>query len=249
MIQLFNFILLIIIIIKIWGIKVPSKHKVKGKKLIIDTCALIDGRILELASAGFVSQELIIPEFVTHELQILADGSDPHKRERARYGLDVVKDLQNSKNCIVTMDHTTIEGRLPTDDKLVVLSKKFNAPLYTTDYNLQKIAEIEGVNVLNVNDLAQKLRPVALPGENKTIKILQKGQSSQQGVGYLEDGTMVVVEHAAKIIGKVVEVEITRTHQTVAGKMLFAEIKKIPITSQNIHEYSGRLKKRKQITS
>lgn len=195
----------------------------RQRRLILDTCGLIDGRLLQLAKSGFVPEELIIPEFVLHELQMLADGADAHKRERARFGLDVVKELQNEQDITVTIDTTHFE-RQPNDDKLVELAQKLNAPLYTTDFNLNKLADIKSVKVLNVNELAQNLRSVALPGEKCLVKILQKGSNPKQGVGYLDDGTMVVVDGAAKLIGKSMEVEITRVHQTVAGKMLFAEV-------------------------
>ncbi len=192
----------------------------KQRKLVIDTCALIDGRIVELVDSGFIQDTLIVPEFVLHELQMLADGADAHKRERARFGLDVVKELQDSANTTVVIDHTE-HARQPNDDKLIALAQHLKSPLYTTDYNLSKLAEIKSVKVLNVNELAQNLRPVAIPGEHKNIKILQKGSNARQGVGYLEDGTMVVVDGAARLVGKTLEVEVTRTHQTVAGKMLF----------------------------
>lgn len=192
----------------------------KPRKLILDTCGLIDGRIIELSNSGFVPEQLIVPDFVLHELQMLADGADAHKRERARFGLDVVRELQESKTCKVVIDHS-VTDRQPNDDKLVTLALRTGAQLYTTDYNLNKLADIKGVPVLNVNELAQNLRPVALPGERKLVKILQKGSNAKQGVGYLEDGTMVVVDGAARYIGKSLEIEVTRTHQTVAGKMLF----------------------------
>lgn len=199
----------------------------KSKKMVLDSCALIDGRIVELTKLGFVPDELIVPEFVVHELQLLADGNDSHKRERARYGLDVVKELQGSDNATVSIDPTDM-GRQPTDDKLVALASKLNAGLYTTDYNLNKVADIKGVQVLNVNELAQQLRPTALPGERKTVKILQKGSNPKQGVGYLDDGTMIVVDDAANQVNKIIEVEVTRIHQTMAGKMLFANLIKQP---------------------
>lgn len=204
----------------------------KSRKLILDTCALIDGRIIELGRSGFVPDELIVPEFIIHELQLLADGGDAHKRERARYGLDVVKELQDSRFCTVIINRDPVADKRATDDKLVALAKKLGAHLYTTDYNLNKVAEIEGVKVLNVNELAQYLRPVALPGEKKQVKILERGQNRNQGVGYLEDGTMIVVENAGKLVGKVVEAEVTRMHQTVAGKMLFAHLVATPKPSQ-----------------
>lgn len=195
----------------------------KSRKLVLDSCALIDGRIIDLAQSGFVHDELIVPEFVLHELQMLADGGDAHKRERARYGLDVVQQLQDNKICTVTIDHSISRAGL-TDDKLVELALAKSADLYTTDYNLQKLAEIKDVRVLNVNDLAQKLRPTALPGEKKRIKIVQKGSNPKQGVGYLDDGTMIVVDNAVRLISRMVEVEVTRVHQTVAGKMIFADL-------------------------
>lgn len=201
--------------------------------MVLDTCALIDGRIVELTKLGFVPDELIVPEFVVHELQMLADGNDAHKRERARYGLDIVKELQQSDNATVIVDHSDNSVK-PTDDKLVDLANKLKAGLYTTDYNLNKVADIKGVKVLNVNELAQQLRPTALPGEKKTVKILQKGSNPKQGVGYLDDGTMIVVDDAANQINKIIEVEVTRIHQTMAGKMLFAtQINKpAPVKSQ-----------------
>lgn len=206
-----------------------SSPKGKGNKMVLDTCALIDGRIVELARLGFVPDELIVPEFVVHELQMLADGNDAHKRERARYGLDVVRELQDSPHAATVVDHSDTSST-PTDDKLVKLAKKLGAGLYTTDYNLNKVADIEGVRVLNVNELAQQLRPVALPGERKTVKILQKGSNPKQGVGYLDDGTMVVVDDGMRQINKFVEVEVTRIHQTMAGKMIFANLLEKPTT-------------------
>lgn len=220
-IQTILLVALIAIIVRYRPQKAPAKHKTR--KMVMDTCALIDGRILELSRSGFVPDELIVPEFVLHELQMLADGADAHKRERARFGLDVVKGLQESTSCKVTIDSTDF-GRKPNDDKLVDLAIQKKAPLYTTDFNLNKLAEIKGVPVLNVNELAQNLRPSALPGEKKTVKILQKGSNPKQGVGYLDDGTMVVIEGAVKLIGKTVQVEVTRVHQTVAGKMLFGDL-------------------------
>lgn len=217
------------------GVKPSSK----SRKMVLDTCALIDGRIVELARLGFVPDELIVPEFVVHELQMLADGNDPHKRERARYGLDVVRELQDSPHATTVVDHSDTSS-MPTDDKLVKLAKKLGAGLYTTDYNLNKVADIEGVRVLNVNELAQHLRPIALPGEKKTVKILQKGSNPKQGVGYLDDGTMVVVDDGMKFINKFVEVEVTRIHQTMAGKMIFANMINKPVATKPAHPVRKR---------
>jgi uncharacterized protein YacL len=238
MIDLLQLALLIFIAYVLWdqhhpALPVIGKRSPKHK-VILDTCALIDGRIAELSHAGFVPEELIVPEFVLHELQLLADGADPHKRERARFGLDVVQELQDSSSVAVIIDHSQIPEKHAIDDKLVALAKRLNARLYTTDYNLNKVAEIEGVRVMNVNELAQQLRPTALPGEHKTVKIVQKGSSAKQGVGYLDDGTMIVVEDAAGLVGKSVSVEVTRTHQTVAGKMLFGDLATLPAPKRTV---------------
>lgn len=198
---------------------------VKRRKIILDSCALIDGRVVEITSSGFVADELIIPQFILNELQLLADGTDSHKRERARFGLDIAHQLQDTAPNRVTIDRTVFAGTTATDDKLVLLAKKLSAQLYTTDYNLGKVAAVEGVHVLNVNELAQGLRPITLPGETLKIKIIQKGSNRDQGVGYLEDGTMIVVDGGSRHVGQVMPVTVTRMHQTVAGKMVFGQIR------------------------
>jgi uncharacterized protein YacL len=194
-------------------------------KIVLDSCALIDGRIVEVVRTGFMADELIIPQFILNELQLLADGHDSHKRERARYGLDIAHELQDTAPMKVTIERTVFPNVVATDDKLVALAKKLRGQLYTTDYNLSKVAAVEGVRVLNVNELSQSLRPITLPGETITIKIIQKGSSRDQGVGYLEDGTMIVVDGGARFVGKTVPVTVTRMHQTVAGKMVFGQVK------------------------
>lgn len=213
----------------------------RQRKIILDSCALIDGRVAEIVRSGFVSDELVIPQFVLNELQLLADGHDGHKRERARFGLDIAHELQDAAfGLTVTIDRTSFPEVPATDDKLIALAKKVEGFLYTTDYNLAKVAAIERVSVLNVNELAQALRPVALPGEALNIKITQKGSNPNQGVGYLEDGTMIVIEGGARHIGQIVEVMVTRMHQTVAGKMVFGQIKEQPRTQQpRQHESAG----------
>lgn len=193
----------------------------KQKIALMDSSALIDGRVVELAKAGFVPYELAVPEFIVAELQLLADGNDSHKRERARFGLEVVQELQREPNVSVRIERTKVQAKT-TDDKLVKLAKQINADLFTTDYNLNQVANIEGVRVLNVNELSHALRPVALPGEGFEVKVVQAGSNRDQGVGYMEDGTMIVIDGARRDIGHNVKVRITRTHQTVAGKMLFA---------------------------
>ncbi|MGH7196551.1 MAG: PIN/TRAM domain-containing protein [Candidatus Saccharimonadales bacterium] len=197
------------------------RRQVKNQ-MVVDTSGLIDGRIVEIVNSGFIPQRIIIPQFVIAELQHLADQSDPFKRERARFGLEVVRRLQDMRQNEVVIMAAPFKRVKEVDDKLVALAKRYGALLYTTDFNLNQVAEIEGVRVLNVNELAQALRVAHLPGEKAEIKITQLGQDKTQGVGYLEDGTMVVVEQAAKWLGQKVEVEFSRILQTQAGKMMFA---------------------------
>lgn len=198
-----------------------DSQKVKNQ-MVVDTSGLIDGRIIDIVGSGFVPQRLIVPQFVVAELQFLADQGDAYKRERARYGLEVVRRLQDMRQTEVVIKPGMAKGIKEVDDKLVALAKKSGAMLYTTDFNLNQVAQIEGVRVLNVNELAQGLRAMHLPGEKREIKITQVGQDRTQGVGYLEDGTMVVVEQAAKKLNQHVQVEFTRMLQTQAGKMMFA---------------------------
>jgi uncharacterized protein YacL len=193
-----------------------------GRSIILDSCALIDGRIVELAEAGFTPEILVVPSFVIRELQLLADGSDSQKRERARFGLDIANKLKELSRVTVVIERKDC-GVMPTDDKLLLLAKALKAPLYTTDFNLSKVAAVEGVKVLNVNELAQKLKPTFLPGERFVVSVMQKGSGRGQGVGYTDDGTMVVVEQAERMIGKQVPVEVDRMINTVAGKMIFAK--------------------------
>lgn len=207
----------------VWALGRRPKNA-NGPQIILDTCALIDGRVVEIAKSGFISQTIIIPQFVIAELQYLADHGDSHKRERSRFGLDVVRELQALDMVGVEISRENFDDIKEVDDKLVKLAKLKKAMLYTTDYNLNKVAKIEGVVVLNVNELSHALRPLYLPGEQIEIKITQVGQDPSQGVGYLEDGTMVVVEQAARRLGQKVLVECSRILQTQAGKMMFAVV-------------------------
>lgn len=201
----------------------PARSTGSGA-VIVDTCALIDGRIRDLLDAGFITQQLYIPSRVVQELQYLADHGDAHKRSRARFGLDVVQKLQEASHDQVSVIEDSEGSDEQVDDVLVSLALEHDASLYTTDYNLNKVARIHGVPVLNVNELAHALRPIHLPGESVTVKIVQKGEAHSQGVGYLEDGTMTVVEGAAQRIGQHVTAEVERMLQTEAGKMVFARM-------------------------
>lgn len=204
-----------------------SKPQSSGKKkasIILDTCALIDGRIKDIYATGIVNTEVVVPKFVLRELQMLADGSDNHKRSRARYGLDIAQALREQLGDMYIIDDYQ-PGATTTDDNLLLLAKKRGAILCTTDYNLNKVAANEGVTVFNVNELAHAMRPNFLPGEEQEVKLLQKGESRGQAVGYLEDGTMVVVDNAAHLLQTKQVVVIERSLQTVAGKMSFAHLK------------------------
>jgi uncharacterized protein YacL len=228
LIQTMAIVIIGIIVVK-KELPILASKKEKQKAVILDSCALIDGRIVDLVRAGFIPYKLVVPEFILSELQMLADGNDSHKRERARFGLEVVQQLQREPSVEVEVDKTPIADRM-NDDKLVSLALEISADLFTTDFNLNQVASIKGVRVLNVNELSQALRPVSLPGENLEIKILQPGSNRDQGVGYMEDGTMIVVDGARKDIGKTITVKTTRTHQTVAGKMVFGTKLAVPKT-------------------
>lgn len=202
--------------------KLPRSTNSKKRMILVDTSVLIDGRIISVAKSGFIGDTLVIPRSVIGELQFLADNADHDKRSRARYGLDVVKELQEMAEVDVTILQDGSKAEEGVDERLLKLAKKHNGVIATIDYNLNKVAVVEGITVLNVNELAQSLRMAYLPGEKIMLELVQKGQDSHQAVGYLTDGTMVVVEHASSQVGKKVEVEFIRSLQTAAGKMMFA---------------------------
>lgn len=192
------------------------------ESIILDTSALIDGRIQAIARSGFISARLIVPKSVVRELQYMADKADHDKRERARYGLDMIRSLQALEGVTVEVFDDGETHAAGVDEQLIMIAKKTGGRLCTTDYNLNKVARVESIKVVNVNELAHALRPMHLPGERLTITIVQAGQGDDQGVGYLDDGTMVVVDRAKRLIGEAVEVEAVRVLQTEAGRMLFA---------------------------
>ena len=194
---------------------------------ILDTSAIIDGRILDVAQTGFLEGTIVLPRFILAELQGVADSSDPLRRTRGRRGLSVVTELQKLRELSIEIPETTLKDleRDKVDEALVVLAKRLNGKVITTDYNLNQIAQIEGVSVLNVNDLANSLKPMLLPGEIVEIDIIRVGKENHQGVGYLDDGTMLVVEDGYRHIGERVKVTVTSMLQTSAGRMVFGRIK------------------------
>ncbi len=191
-----------------------------GREIVVDTSAIIDGRIGEIASTGFLSGTLLVPRLVLEELQHIADSTDPLRRGKGRRGLEVLTALE--KNTNITIQIIETEGRVKTvDAKLVQMAKARGAAIMTTDYNLNRVAEIQRVPVLNVNELSNALRPTVLPGEELVVKVVSKGKEKGQGVAYLPDGTMIVVENGERMVGQELTTVVSRSLQTVAGKMIF----------------------------
>jgi uncharacterized protein YacL len=192
---------------------------------ILDTSVIIDGRIADICETGFVEGTLITPRFVLDELQHIADSSDSLKRSRGRRGLDILNRMQKSVGVnieVVDQDFPKIKG---VDGKLIALAKKMGGKIITNDFNLNKVAELQGIKILNVNELANALKPVVLPGELMTVKVIKEGKEPGQGVAYLDDGTMVIVDNAVRHQGETVEVIVTSVLQTTAGRMIFSELK------------------------
>ncbi len=190
---------------------------------IIDTSVIIDGRISDLCETGFLEGSLMVPQFVLHELQLVADSSDSLKRNRGRRGLDILQKMQKTSGVhvqIIEHDFPKIRG---VDLKLIELAKMTDAKIITNDFNLNKVAQVQGVTVLNINDLANALKPVVLPGETMRVFILKEGKEYNQGVAYLDDGTMVVVDNARKMISKTIDIAVTSVLQTTAGRMIFGK--------------------------
>ncbi len=194
---------------------------------LVDTSTIIDGRIADICETGFIQGTFVIPQFVLYEVQHIADQQDPVKRTRGRRGLDVLHRLQKQNFVRVKIVDYDFPKLKDVDSKLIALAKKLNAKIITNDYNLNKVAELQGIEVLNMNQLATALKPVILPGEVMNIKILKEGKEYGQGIGYLDDGTMVVVDEAKKMLGKTVDVIVTSVLQTTSGRMIFAKLKEL----------------------
>ena len=195
-----------------------------GRSILVDTSVIIDGRIADIANTGFLSGTLLIPHFVLNELQYIADSPDALRRQRGRRGMEVLSKLQKDKVVPVSISDIDVEGVREVDEKLVVLARQLRCPILTNDYNLNRVAELQGVSVLNVNDLANAVKSVLLPGEIINVNIIQEGRESGQGVAYLDDGTMVVVEDGRSQINQQTNVTVTKVLQTTAGRMVFARL-------------------------
>jgi uncharacterized protein YacL len=195
-----------------------------ARTILLDTSVIIDGRIADIARTGFLVGTLMIPRFVLNELQFIADSSDSLRRQRGRRGMEVISQLQKDTTIPVRISDIDVEGVREVDDKLVVLARQLRAPILTNDYNLNRIAELQGVRVLNVNELANAVKLVFLPGETLNIQIIQAGKEPGQGVGYLDDGTMIVVEEGRSHLDQDITVTVTKVLQTAAGRMIFARL-------------------------
>lgn len=193
------------------------------RPLILDTSAIIDGRILDIAKAGFISGLVLVPQFVLIELQQVADSADSLKRARGRRGFEVVEELKKTKTIRIEVWDKEQNGK-QVDDKLINLAKSLHGRIVTCDFNLNKLAQITNISVLNVNDLANAVKTISLPGETIELKIMHLGKDRNQGIGYLADGTMIVIAEAADKIGQTVKVEVTKNIQTPAGRMIFAKL-------------------------
>ena len=201
-----------------------DKNLSKRDYKVLDTSVIIDGRIADVAETGFLGGTLIIPQFILTELQQVADSPDSSKRQRGRRGLDMLQRLRNNSNLDIQIIETDFPAVKEVDLKLIELGKELEAVIVTNDFNLNKVSQLRGVNVLNINELANALKPVVLPGEAMRVFILKEGKEYNQGVAYLDDGTMVVVDNARRLIGKSADVAVTSVLQTTAGKMIFGRL-------------------------
>ena len=198
----------------------------EGQKIpkVLDTSIIIDGRIIDIVGTGFIEGPFIVPNFVLREIQLISDSPDTLKRSRGRRGLDMLNEFQSNKNYEVSISYKDYSNIREVDTKLVRIAKEMDAKLITNDFNLNKVAELQGITVLNINKLINALKPVALPGEEMEIQVVKEGKDENQGIGYLDDGTMVVVENGRTLINKRVQVNVTSVIQTNAGKMIFTKV-------------------------
>ena len=202
-----------------------SAEKIRGVMGILDTSVIIDGRIADVCSTGFVMGDLIIPQFILKELQMIADSSDSTKRTRGRRGLDILNKIQKQSYMNVVINDTDYPAIKEVDQKLISLAKETGYPIITNDFNLNKVAEVHSILVLNINQLANALKPIVLPGENIRVQIMKEGKEHSQGVAYLDDGTMVVIDNGRRYMGRNVDVTVTSVLQTTAGRMIFATVR------------------------
>ena len=220
------------------GWNLISKSLPRGERAkILDTSVIIDGRISDITETGFLEGPLLIPQFVLNELQHIADSSDPVKRTRGKRGLEVLQHIQKQVNIDVKIEDQDYPSVREVDAKLIELAKEVQGKIITNDSNLNKVAQLQGIEVLNINALANALKPVVLPGEEMNVKILKEGKEMGQGVAYLDDGTMIVVDNGRRQIGKTLDVVVTSVLQTPAGRMIFARLKEDSIRESRGKDY------------
>jgi uncharacterized protein YacL len=203
----------------------PKSNNSYTRSILVDTSAIIDGRIADVSQTGFIDGTLIIPRFVLNELQHIADSADPQRRNRGQRGLEMLRKLRKDSVVPIEISEIDTPDVNEVDGKLVKIAKTNHFPIITNDYNLNRVAELQGVKVLNVNELAQAVRPVVLPGEELIARITQEGKEMGQGISYLDDGTMIVVENGRRYMNQEISIIVTRVLQTVAGRMIFAQVK------------------------
>ncbi len=208
------------------GSSLDFGHKSADDAVLLDTSVIIDGRIADISKTGFIRSPMLVPHFVLNELQYIADSSDPIRRNRGRRGLDLLRRLQEESLAPVKITDIDIEGVKGADDKLVMLAKQLSCPIITNDFNLNSVAKLQGVVVLNINELANAVKTVILPHETINVKIIQEGKERDQGVAYLSDGTMIVVENGKHFIDQTADVTVTKVLQTSAGRMIFAKMER-----------------------
>ncbi len=204
-------------------IRALISKKRDDQEKIVDTSVIIDGRIADVCETGFIEGTLIIPQFVLHELQLIADSSDSLKRIRGRRGLDILKRIQNQAKVQIHITEEDFPRIKEVDAKLVALAKKRDAQILTNDFNLNKVADLQGVGVLNLNQLAEAMKPLVLPGETLDVLVSKEGKEPMQGIAYLDDGTMVVIDQGRHLVGETAKVTVTSVLQTTAGRMIFAK--------------------------
>jgi uncharacterized protein YacL len=200
-----------------------SSKSGREKSILIDTSVIIDGRIVDIAKTGFIPGNLVIPRFVLNELQYIADSAENIRRQRGRRGMEVLSNLQKDRTINITIADIDVEGVREVDEKLILLARQMQASILTNDFNLNRVAELQGVRVLNINELANAVKSILLPGEELLIKVIQEGKEQGQGVGYMDDGTMVVVEDGKAYVGSEIPVSVTKVLQTAAGRMIFSK--------------------------
>jgi uncharacterized protein YacL len=239
---------------------VEFARQTKGiRPLVLDTSVIVDGRISDICQSKLFDAPLVVPRFVLNELQLIADSADKLKRVRGRRGLDVLHKLQDNNTIEVLIDDTPptgIDEHAPVDQKLVAFTKSCNGKLVTNDYNLSKVAQVREVDVININDLANSLKTVVLPGEQMIVRLIKAGEEAQQGIGYLDDGTMVVVEEGRNKIGEKVQITVTSALQTSAGRMIFGKFERAVRESndsdednQNRNDRNNHSRNKKQYSS